>query len=155
MQLSYFQRFLKKGKSFFKKPIYVFSKKPKFRTFWDIFLIQLQSASKWLLLVVSKKTQDFLWTTKFFSRRNHFLNVLRSLTISVASYNKFLYLAISKKYFFFEKPIYFFLKPKFEGWEKSCFFSRFLRQVFYTQQFFLKNQIFLFKKPTIFFPQKN
>ena len=137
VQLSYFQRFLKKGKSFFKKPIYVFSKKPKFRTFWEIFLIQLQSASKWLLLVVSKKTQDFLWTTKFFSRRNHFLNVLRSLTISVASYNKFLSLAISKKYFFFEKPLYFFYQNQILKVERSLAFSvAFYGKFFYTQQFF-------------------
>ena len=100
-----FLAILKKSKNFFEKPIYVFSnKKLKFRTFWDIFLIQLQSASNWSLLAVSKKSQDNFWTTNFFSRRNHFLKVLRSLTNSVASYNKFLSLAISTKSIFFEKP---------------------------------------------------
>ena len=98
----------KKSKNFFEKPTYVFSKKPNFQTFWDIFLIQLQSASKWLLLVVSKKTQDIFWTTNFFSRRNHFLNVLRSLTNSVASYNKVLSLAISTKSIFFRKTLIFY-----------------------------------------------
>ena len=98
-----FSDFKKEARIFSKKPIYVFSKKLKCRTFWDIFLIQLQSASKWLLSAVSKKTQDFFWTTNFFSRRNHFLNVLRSLTNSVASYNKVLSLAISTKSIFSEK----------------------------------------------------
>ena len=96
--------------NFLEKPIYVFSKKNRtFERFWDILLIQLQSASNWLLLAVSKKTQDFFEKPVFFSRRNQFFNVLKSPTISAASYNKFLSLAVSKKQFFFRKTHLFYL----------------------------------------------
>ena len=155
VQLSYFQRFLKKSKSFFEKPIYVFSnKKLKFGTFWSIFLIQLQSASNWLLLAVSKKTQDIFWATNFFSRRNQFLNVLRSLTNSVASYNKFLSLAISKKYFFSKNPYIFFIKTKFWRLREVLLFQSLFTASFLHSAVFLKKSNFSFQKTHHVFPSE-
>ena len=155
VQLSYFQRFLKKSKSFFEKPIYVFSnKKLKFGTFWSIFLIQLQSASNWLLLAVSKKTQDIFWATNFFSRRNQFLNVLRSLTNSVASYNKFLSLAISKKYFFSKNPYIFFIKTKFWRLREVLLFQSLFTASFLHSAIFLKKSNFSFQKTHHVFPSE-
>ena len=146
---------LKKNKNFFEKPIYVFSKKPKFRTFWDIFLIELQSASNWLLLAVSKKTQDDFWTTIFFSRRNQVLNVLRSPTISVASYNKFLSLAISKKSFFFSKnPYILFFITKFWRFREVLLFQSHFTASLLHSAIFLKKSNFSSQKTHHIFPSE-
>ena len=146
---------LKKSKNFFEKPIYVFSnKKLKFGTFWSIFLIQLQSASNWLLLAVSKKTQDIFWATNFFSRRNQFLNVLRSLTNSVASYNKFLSLAISTKSISFRKTLIFYFFNQILKVSRSLAFSVAFYGKFATFSNFSKKIKFFFSKNPPYFSGK-
>ena len=64
----------RKSKNFFEIAISDFSKKQNFWTFWEILLIQLHSASNWLLLLaVSEKTQDFfLKNQSFFQEENNF-----------------------------------------------------------------------------------
>ena len=101
-----------------------------------------------------QKNSKFFLKNHFLSRRNQIFNVLRRPTISVASHNKFLSLAISTKSFFFRKThIFYLLLPNFERFVRFYFFSRVLPQVCYVHQFFEKKSFF-FRKPTIIFHQK-
>ena len=129
-------------------------KKPKYRTFWEILLIQLQSASNWLPLAVFKKTQDFFWKTIFLQDETIFQRFEKSYYFNCILQQIFKFGDFYKINFFFQKThIFYLLKPNFEGLEKSYFFSRILPQVCYIQQFFWKKTNF-FEKPTIFFHQK-
>ena len=115
----------------------------------------MQSASIWLPLAVSKKTQDFFWKINFFSRRNQFFNVMRSLNISVASYNKFLSLAISTKSFFSRKShIIFFIITKFWRFREVLLFQSLFTASLLHSAFFLKKSIFLQKTHQVFLSKK-
>ena len=80
------------------------------------------------------------------------MNVLRSLTISVASYNKIFNLAISTKSFFFlENPYIFFTITNFWSfWEVLLFQSGCTASLPQSATFFWKKSQFLFKKHIYF-----
>ena len=105
-----------------------------------------------------KKTQKFfLKNQSFFSRRKQFLNVLRSHTISIASYNKFLAMAIStKSIFFLEKPINFIYYNQILKVSRSHTFSvAFYRKFATFSIFFLEKSNFSFQKIHHIVPSKN
>ena len=115
----------------------------------------MQSASNWLPLAVSKKTQEFFWKTIFFSRRNQFFKNMRSLSISVASYNKFLSLVISTKSFFSRKShIIFFIITKFWRFREVLLFQSLFTASLLHSAFFLKKSFF-FQKTHHVFPSKS
>ena len=125
------------------------------RNLTDLVAFWINLAAFWGIFQI--KTQDFFFPKPiFFSRRNHFLNALRNLTISVASYNKFLSLAFFwKKSFVFSKNLYnLFIITNFRTfWEVLPFQSLFTASLL-RSAIFCENSISFFKKPTIFFHRK-
>ena len=102
-----------------------------------------------------QKNSRFFLKNHFFSRRNQFFNVLRSLTILIASYNKFLILAISTELIFFSKnPYILFLITKFWRFREVLLFQWLFTASLLLSAFFLKKSFFLQKTQHVF-PSKN
>ena len=105
-----------------------------FSTFWEILLIQLQPETTFTSLAVFKKITIFFRKTHKFHLKKKFLNVLRSLTFSVAFYGKIAsFSAFEKNQVFFGKTHRFFFQTKATFWrfQKTYFFLRFLVLICY------------------------
>ncbi len=79
--------------------------------FWQILLLQLHSTEKFITSVISKKSWVF-FEKHLFSKKTHFLKVLRNFTVSVACNSKFATSSNSTKIqdFFWETYLLFLLK---------------------------------------------
>ena len=119
---------------FRKTHLVFFIKKPKISTFRETSLHQLLSTASLPPLALSKILKIFFGKTVFFSKRIQFLNTFRIPKISVAFYSKFATFSNfwKKNTCSFRKtPMFYLLKPNFERFEESYFFSRTLRQICY------------------------
>ena len=94
--------------------ITLFWKEPNFRTFWEISLFHLYSASFCLSSACFKKFKFRFKKKHLFFCIPQILIFSRNHTVSVAFYTKFATISIFWKFHcFFGKPIYFLKKPKF------------------------------------------
>ena len=122
--------FFKKLTIFLRKTNLFFQEGSNFSTFWGILRIQLQPTRISLFLAVFKGMTIFLEKPIYFIYQEQVLNVLRSLTFSVAVYGKFATCSNFEKIKnSLEKPIYSTLKHQiFEKFEVSYYFSRIVVQ---------------------------
>ena len=112
----------KKLTIFLRKTNLFFQEGSNFSIFWGILRIQLQPKTISLSLAVFEGITIFLEKPIFFKYQKQVLNVLRSVTFSVAIYGKIVLSAILKEFKdSLEKPIYFSSKEKpiFECFVKS------------------------------------
>ena len=134
-----------------------FQEKPNFWTYWEILLIQMHSASNWLLLAVSKRTQGLFWKTTFFSRRNQFCQRFEtSYYFNCILQQIFNFGDFYKINCFFEKPIYFNFYNQILKVSRSLTFSvEFYRKFATFGSFFLGKSNFSFQKVHHNVPSKN
>ena len=114
--------FFKKLTIFLRKTNLFFQEGSNFSTFWGILRIQLQPTRISLFLAVFKGMTIFLEKPIYFIYQEQVLNVLRSVTFSVAIYGKIASFSnFGNIQGFSGKPIYFSFqeKPIFESFVKS------------------------------------
>jgi len=94
--------------------------------FWESLLFRSHSELNLLPLATSKKTQDLFNNPSILLKRSNFLNLLRTLLISVAFYSKFvIFSRLQKLQVFLSKTNYILNKPKFwTFWETLLFWSQ-------------------------------
>ena len=150
-----FLSILKNSSIFSKNQSMFVQKERKFRTFWEVLLIWLHSASNSLLFGGFFKEKLKIFFSKnqsFFQEETTFLTFWETLLFQLHLITNFyLWRFFEKSLLFFRKTYtIYLLKPIFERFERSYLSNRILPQVCFVQRFFVKIHCLFSKHPPYF-----